>query len=147
MPGACDMAAQMSRAFGISVSSSLVKFVPIVRRRGVDDRRFAGDRHRLLQRRDLQLLIDGQRLVDDDADAFALDGLEAGELEVDVVDAGRQRQEPVVAVGAGDLHLRLNQRRAGGRHGDAGQHGAGVVGDRAVDTAAEILRAGGRCRD
>ena len=29
MPGACDMAAQMSRAFGISVSSSLVKLVPI----------------------------------------------------------------------------------------------------------------------
>ena len=29
MPGACAMAAQMSRAFGISVSSSLVKLVPI----------------------------------------------------------------------------------------------------------------------
>ena len=28
MPGACAMAAQMSRAFGISVSSSLVKLVP-----------------------------------------------------------------------------------------------------------------------
>ena len=30
IPGACDMAAQMSRAFGISVSSSFVKLVPIV---------------------------------------------------------------------------------------------------------------------
>ncbi len=29
MPGACDIAAQMSRALGISVSSSLVKLVPI----------------------------------------------------------------------------------------------------------------------
>ena len=29
MPGACDIAAQTSRAFGISVSSSFVKLVPI----------------------------------------------------------------------------------------------------------------------
>ena len=43
------------------------------RRRRVDDGRFAGDGDRFLQRRDLQLLIDGQRLVDDDANAFALD--------------------------------------------------------------------------
>ncbi len=29
MPGACDIAAHTSRAFGISVSNSFVKFVPI----------------------------------------------------------------------------------------------------------------------
>ena len=63
--------------------------------------------------------------------------------KVDVVDARRQREEAVVAVGAGDLHLRLNQRRAGGGDGDARQHRAGVVGDGAVDTAAEILCGGG----
>ena len=66
--------------------------------------------------------------------------LEAGELEVD------RRRRPAAARGsgttpsrAGDLHLRLDERRAGGGHGDAGQHRAGVVGDRAVDAAAEFL--------
>ena len=39
------------------------------RGRTVDDRRVAGDRHRFLQGRDLQLLVDGKRLVDDDANA------------------------------------------------------------------------------
>ena len=39
----------------------------------------------------------------------------------------------------GDLHLRLNQRRTAGGDGDTGQDRAGVVGDRAVDAAAEIL--------
>ena len=37
------------------------------RRRGVDDRRSAGHGHRFLQRGDLQLHIDGQRLIDHDA--------------------------------------------------------------------------------
>jgi hypothetical protein len=61
--------------------------------------------------------IDGQRLVDDDANAFAFDVLEAGELKGDVVDARWQCQEAVRAVGAGHLHLRLDQRWA--RRGDA----------------------------
>ena len=139
MPGACAIAAQTSRAFGNLGQQFLGEVGAHRRRRGVDDRRRAGDRDRLLQRGDLQLLIDGQRLVDDDANALALDGLEAGELEVDVVDAWRQREEAIGAVGAGDLHLRLNQRGAGCGDGDAGQHGAGVVGHGAVDTAAEIL--------
>ncbi len=146
MPGACDIAAQTSRAFGISVSSSLVKLVPICRRRGIDDRRGAGDGDGFLQRRDLQLHVDRQRLVDDDANVLALDRVEAGELEVDRVDARRQRQEAVAAVAAGDLYLRLNQRRAGSRDGDARQHGAGVVRDGTIDTAAEFLCESGRCR-
>jgi hypothetical protein len=49
-----------------------VKFVPIV-----DDGRLAGDGDGFLKGRDLQLLIDGQRLVDHDPNAVALDRLEA----------------------------------------------------------------------
>ena len=143
MPGACDIAAQMSRAFGISVSSSLVKLVPIA----VVEVSTTGDAPVTVtvscSVATCSCWSTRQRLVDDDADALALDGLEAGQLEVDVVDAGRQREEAVRAVGAGDLHLRLNQRGAGRRDGDARQHGAGVVGDGAVDTAAEFLCTGG----
>ena len=114
-------------------------------RRGVDDRRGAGHGDGFLQRRDLHLHVDGERLVDDDAHVLPLDRVETGQLEVDRVDARRQRQEAEAAVAAGDLHLRLNQRRAGSRHGHARQHGAGVVGDGSVDTAAEFLCERGRC--
>ena len=41
-----------SREFGISCSASSLKFCCDARVRGVDDRRGAGDRHGLLQRRD-----------------------------------------------------------------------------------------------
>ena len=107
--------------------------------------RGAGHGDGFLQRRDLHLHVDGERLVDDDADVLALDGVEAGQLEVDAVDAGRQREEAEATVAAGYLHLRLNQRRAGSRHGHAWQHGAGVVGDDSIDTAAEFLCESGRC--
>ena len=105
----------MSRAFGISVSSSLVKFVPTC----VVEVSTTGEAPVTVtvscSVATLQLLVDGQRLVDDDAHAFALDVLEAGELERHLVDARRQRDEAVVAVGAGHLHLRLDQRRAAWR--------------------------------
>ena len=112
--------------------------------RGVDDRRLAGDGDGFLQRGDLELLVDAEGLVDDDADAFALHGLEAGELEVDRVDTGRQRLEAVRAVAARDLHLGLDERRARRGDGDTRQNGAGVVGDGAVDSPAEVLRRGGK---
>ena len=77
MPGACAIAAQMSRAFGISVSSSLVKLVPTC----VVDVSTIGEAPVTVtvscSVATCNLLIDGQRLIDDDADAFALDDLEA----------------------------------------------------------------------
>ena len=95
MPGACAIAAQTSRAFGISVSSSLVKLVPIV----VVVVSTTGEAPVTVtvscRVATCELLVDAERLVDDDADALALHGLEAGELEVHRVDAGRQRQEAV----------------------------------------------------
>ena len=91
MPGACAIAAQTSRALGISVSSSLVKLVPIV----VVVVSTTGDSPVTVtvscSVATWSCWSTLRRLVDDDADAFALHGLEAGELEVDRVDAGRQR--------------------------------------------------------
>jgi hypothetical protein len=74
--------------------------------------------------------------------------LKTGELEGQLVNARWQRLEAEAAVGLGDLHLRLNQRRAGRRHGDARQYRAGVIGERAVDATPEILSHGrAACRE
>ena len=109
------------------------------RRRGVDNRRVAGHGDGFLQRGDLHLHVDGERLVDHDAHVLPLHLLEAGEIEVDLIDARRQRQESVRTISAGHLHLRLNEGRPACRHGDAGQHCAGVIGHGAVDAAPEFL--------
>ena len=110
------MAAQMSRAFGISVRSSFVKFVPTV----VVDVSTTGDSPvtvtDLLQRCDAQLCVDRQRRVDHDSNAFALEGLETLKLEVQDVRPGRKGDEAEGSVLTGDLRLGLNQRRAGGRN-------------------------------
>ena len=121
----------------------LLRKVGAQRGRGaVDNRRRAADRDGFLQVRDLHLLIDGQGLADHHANAFALDVLKSGQFKRQLIDAGRQRLEAEAAIGLGDLHLRLNQRRAGRSHRRAGQHRTGVVGQRPVDTASEILRHG-----
>ena len=53
--------------------------------------------------------------------------------------------QAVVAFRAGHLDLRLNQRRAGCGDRDTGENGPRIVRDRAVDTTAELLCAGGYC--
>ncbi len=134
------MAAQTSRAFGISVSSSLVKLVPMV----VVDVSTTGDAPVTVTvscnvatcscMSTVSVWLMTTRMPSRFTEP------EAGQLEVQVVDAGRQRQEAVVARCARDLHLRLDQRRTRDGHRDAGQHRAGVVRHRAVDTATEVLR-------
>ena len=114
------------------------------RRRGVNDGRLARHRHGLFEGGDVELPIDRQRLADDDADAVALEGTEAGEFERQLVESCGQGDQAIRTVVAGHGDLGLDQGRAGGRDRDARQDGAAAIGDRAVDAAAEVLRAGGR---
>ncbi len=116
-----------------------------LRRRRIDDRGCAGHGDRFLERRHVQLLIDGQGLVDDDAHAFALEVLEAGQFERNLVHARRQGDEAISAVDAGGLHLGLDERRACGGHRDTRQNRAGVIRHCAVDSASKILCESGRC--
>ena len=76
-PGVAASSAHMSRPFGIELSCSSLKFCCTLRRRRVDDRRLAGDRHGLLQRRDAHLDVDIGGEPERDLDAFALDAGEA----------------------------------------------------------------------
>ena len=69
--------------------------------RRVDHRRLAGDRDRLLQRSDAQLLFQLDGAPGFDADALAPNGREARHREGDGVDADRQVLEPVEALGVG----------------------------------------------
>ena len=112
----------------------------------VHRRRFAGDRHRLLQRRQRQLRIDAQCLVEAEPNLFTSERLEPCQLEGDRVEARRQCRISVGAVGGCDGGLRLNQRGSGDGHRHARQHGAGVVGDEAGDASAQLLRVNGRDR-
>ena len=71
--------------------------------------------------------------------------LKPGEREGDDVRAGPQVDDvvPALAVRHDGSHF-LDQRRTGGFHGDARQHGAGRVSDHAGD-AAGLLRRTNRC--
>ena len=102
----------------------------------VDDRRFAGDGDRLFERADRELAVDrdvGRRL---DLDPLLHEGREAGQRHGDGVDARPQIDDVVPAGAVGDRDARpLDQRRAGGFHGDARQDAARVVGDLARQRA------------
>ena len=107
---------------------------------GVDDRALAADRHRFLNGRDRQLLVDLGREADADDDALADDRLEAGQLELHRVGADRNQRETEASGFAARRRLRLDERRAGQRHGCTWQHSAGVVGDSARDFTGLDLR-------
>ena len=62
------------------------------------------------------------------------------ELVVQRVDADGKRREPVLPLLVADRRLHAHERRARRRHRHTGQHGAGVVGDRSVDTAGRLRR-------
>ena len=92
----------MSVAVGTPTSLSVVKSVPTFVRLHVDDRRRAGDRDRFLQRRDLHLAVDGENLTEAEHDVAALERLESGELEGQLVLTRWQRRDRVLAVGFRD---------------------------------------------
>ena len=90
----------------------------------VDDRRLAGDRDRLFQRPDAQLGVHrhGRRAAEHHA--ITLERVESGQREGDGVRARPQIDDlvPTVAVGDHGPDL-LDQHRAGGFDGHAGEHG------------------------
>ena len=92
----------------------------------VDDRALAGDRHRLLHGRDAQLRADVRAEANRHLDVFLDDGLESRELELHRIGADVEPRELECAGFAGRRGERLQQHRAGDRHGDAGQHSAGL---------------------
>ena len=76
-----------------------------------------------------------------DHDALAPDGLEARELTRQLVRAGRQAVESVLAGGGRDLRLHpANQSFADERDGHTRQDGATAVGDRPGDGPGGHLR-------
>ena len=79
----------------------------------VDDRTFAGDRHRFLHARQLEAAVDLGVEAGLDAHVRPDDPLEAGQLERHGVDADGQVGKTVGAAGRRRGRLRLNQRRAG----------------------------------
>ena len=97
--------------------------------RGVDDGRLAGDRDGLLQGRERQFDVQVGREAQRELDAFAPHRVESGQFVGHRPGARRQRREAVVTGLRRHRRLRTERRRAGGRHGHAGQHRALRVGD------------------
>ena len=109
----------------------------------VHDRRFAGDRDRLLEAADAQVGVDGAGERSRQLDAFAPDGVEAGQRERDRVRAGSKIDDAVLAGAVGDGRPDLlDQCRAGGFDSDAGQHCARRVLDDAGDRGLRMRQCG-----
>ena len=102
----------------------------------VHDGRLAGDRDGLFEGADRQRAVDGHRRLRRNLDAFLDEGREAGQRHGDAVGARPQIDDGVAAGAVGDRDARtLDQRRAGGFHGDARQDAARVVRDFACQRA------------
>ena len=67
--------------------------------------------------------------------ACARDGAEAGQLERQLVIAGREARQTKESVLIGHRRRRSHDRRARQRDGDAGKDGVRRIGNRAVDRA------------
>ena len=111
------------------------------RRRGVDHRRLAADRDRLLQRRDVEGDVDLGIEAERDAHAVAHDVLETGEFIGQPVFSGGHRREPVEPRFIRDGRQLADLRRAGGGHRDAGKHAALGVLHFAADAAGRACAA------
>ena len=106
----------------------------------VDDGGRPGDGDRLFDPADRHGRVDVRRESGGQLDPLPDDRAEAGQRERDRVDAGPQVDDGVEALTVGDGDpLALDEGRARGGDGDAGQHAAGIVRHRAGDA----LR--GRC--
>ena len=99
----------------------------------VDDRRRARDGHFFRERAELQLGVDAGVEAGFDDDIGTSDFLEAAHLEGDGKLPDRHVRELKRPGSSGDGHERLLQRRSRDRHGNAGQHRAGIVGNLTED--------------
>ena len=106
----------------------------------LDDGRLPGDRDRLLERRDAQFGIEGERRVRGDADALVDLLAEPAEREGDLVHAGRNVREAVRPVTGG--HRAPGSAEdvlPGDRHDGSGKHAGRGVGDPALQGARDLL--------
>ena len=109
----------------------------------VDDRRFAGDRHRFFDGADTHVGVDRRGEVRGELHPFLLHRRKTGKAEREDVHAGAEVLDFVSAVRVGcrgpDL---LDQRRAGGFDRHSGQDGAGRVSHNARKRALGARQAG-----
>ena len=103
-----------------------------VRLRRVDERRFAGDRHRLLQRGGRHLQVERNLLTDLHLHAAAFDARKTGELRGDAVLADADWDQ-VLARAVRDGFETIAVGFVDGAHDHARQHAAGLIGNRAAD--------------
>ena len=101
----------------------------------VDDWRVALDDHVFLERRDLQLDIDGRGESKADVNPFAPDCLESVQREHERVLSRRKCREPIEPLRISHRCPRAHERGTGDHDGDTGQNCACAVGDSAVDGA------------
>ena len=101
----------------------------------IDDRRGRLDRDRLLEIADRELRVERRRGADLQHDAGLDVGTESLERHLQPVRAGRQVRHDPGAFAVGDDGS--GERRVGLRrgHGDAGQHGAALIGHAAGELA------------
>ena len=107
----------------------------------VDERRFARDRDGFFQRADGHAHVHRRGEVRRQRQAVVPERAEARQRERHRVIAGTQVHQTVepLAVSEGDTDL-LDQRRAGGFDGDAGQHRTGGVTHNTCDSASALRR-------
>ena len=101
--------------------------------RRIDHRRIAGDRDGLLQRRDRELDVDRRAEAHRNLDVFALQSVEARQLERDRIRAGRQRGESIIAAGIRHRRLHAHHRGAGDGDRHSRQHAAARIRHFPVD--------------
>ena len=98
------------------------------RRRRLDERRLAGDRDGFLQRRGRHLQVDRRGLADQEVDALAIHGAEAGQRSGDPVRTDT-RGDAIDAAGIGHRLELVAGSLVDGHNGHTRQHAAGGVRD------------------
>ena len=111
-----------------------------LRRRQVDDGRFAGHRHRLLDGADLHRRVELDGRADVDRNRFASQCRKSGKRVLEAIGAWRQDGKPVRPGLGGDRGWRSGDARATQRDGDARQNVSALVDDFTEDLARCPLR-------
>ncbi len=100
-----------------------------LRRGDVDERRFTGDRDRLVEGRDLHRERHGAVLADEQFDRFDDDRGEPGNLGLQLVAGRREAPQPILAAVVGDGGEHAAGLEARGRDRHAGERAPGFVAD------------------
>ena len=111
----------------------------------IHHRTLPGHRHRLLEGADGHRDIDLGREADGETLRFTHHGLEAGQLEPELVHSRREIREAIVSVATAHHDvLSADEGTTRERYRDARQHAAGVVGDVPLEGRGALLRRGRR---